>query len=96
MMDFGVFLYAYSGGSPLRWKDKSIASYINDYFAEPPVLHDESIKSETMFNARNLERIAGIEIEWTDNLADHLRTVGGNDKRVAIFHHASFLWWQQR
>jgi hypothetical protein len=31
-----------------------------------------------------------MEIEWADNLADHLRLTDG-DKKVAIFHHASFL-----
>ncbi|KAI1627112.1 hypothetical protein EDD37DRAFT_691533 [Exophiala viscosa] len=62
-------------------------------FSTPVVLgHD--VKLEKMFNGRNLGRIAGIEIVWTDNLADHLR-MSNEDREVAIFHHASFLKHQQ-
>ena len=53
-------------------------------------LGSENVKLEKIFNAGNLGRIAGIEIEWTNNLADHLRVVD-EDKKVAIFYHASFL-----
>ncbi|KAF2178669.1 hypothetical protein K469DRAFT_731671 [Zopfia rhizophila CBS 207.26] len=49
-----------------------------------------------MFTASNLERIAGIQIKLTDNLADHLRMIDKEDKFVAIFHHASFLKRQNR
>jgi len=48
------------------------------------------VKLEKIFNARNLGRIAGIEIEWTKNLADHLRLID-EDRKVAIFHHATYL-----
>jgi hypothetical protein len=34
--------------------------------------------------------MAGLEIVWTDNLADHLRLTD-DDTKVHIFHHASFL-----
>jgi hypothetical protein len=51
------------------------------------------VKLEKLFNARSLERIGGISIDWTNNLADHLRVKDDrNDKiKVAIFHYASFL-----
>jgi hypothetical protein len=42
------------------------------------------------FNALNLERIGGIRICWTSNLAEHL-IMKDDDTRVLIFHQASFL-----
>jgi hypothetical protein len=96
MMDIGLLHNAFSGRSPLVWEDKSLKDFVHEYFTERPAHHDETVSLEPIFTGRNLCRIAGIEIEWTDNLADHLRMVGGRDDRVAIFHHASFLQWQQR
>jgi hypothetical protein len=52
-------------------------------------VHD-SIKLEKSFNALNVQRIGGIKIWWTNNLADHLRMMD-DDKAVFVFHHASFL-----
>jgi len=48
-----------------------------------------------IFTARNIDRIGGIRIRWTNNLADHLR-LSDDDGAVFIFHHASFLKFQQR
>ncbi|KAH8652115.1 hypothetical protein BX600DRAFT_516190 [Xylariales sp. PMI_506] len=48
-----------------------------------------------LFTVQNLVRIAGINIIWTDNLADHLR-LADNGSSLFIFHHASFLKFQQR
>lgn len=50
----------------------------------------DNVKLERLFTARNMERIAGLEIIWTSNLADHLRLFD-DDTRVAIFHQACFL-----
>lgn len=36
----------------------------------------------------NLERISGIRVRWTSNLADHLSLDGDE---VRLFHHVSFL-----
>jgi hypothetical protein len=60
----------------------------------PPACTHHHIKLEKQFNALNLQRIAGIRISWTDNLADHLRMMDG-DKTVAVFYHASFLEYQK-
>jgi hypothetical protein len=72
------------------WTSDPLEEFIHAYFNAPRALGQETVKLEKIFNARNLGRIAGIEIEWTNNLADHLRLTDG-DKKVAIFHHASFL-----
>jgi hypothetical protein len=95
MMDIGVFQFSYSGRPELVWKEGSLKCFVTDYFGQPQVLGYENIKLEKSFTAQNLGRIAGIEIEWTDNLADHLRMID-EDKRLGIFRHASFLKWQQR
>ena len=43
---------------------------------------------------RNVERIGGLRIIWTSNLADHLR-LHDDDTRLSIFHHATFLHYQK-
>lgn len=55
---------------------------------------DERVKLEKIFNAKNLGQIAGIDIIWTDNIADHLR-VSDEDQKVALFHHVCFLEYQK-
>jgi hypothetical protein len=77
----------------LQWKDEeSLMGFLSREFRMSPwdVRAMESVKLERLFTARNLERIAGMEIMWTSNLADHLRLLD-DDRRVAIFHHAHFL-----
>jgi hypothetical protein len=84
----------------LRWESGILRDFLKDHFFQPQVLSNDGIKLERMFTVSNLERIAGIQIKLTDNLADHLRMIDKDDKVVAIFHHASFLkrqtryvWW---
>ena len=50
----------------------------------------ETIKLPKVFTASNLERIAGIQVQWTSNLADHL-VLKDDDTKVMLFHQASFL-----
>jgi hypothetical protein len=90
MMDFGDLSYAFSGRQQLEWTDGTLQDFLKHYFSVDRVLSSEGVKLQKLFNARNLTRIAGIEISWTTNLADHLR-MNDEDKKVAIFHHVSFL-----
>lgn len=96
MMSFCGFVYGFSGRSHLCWTDGSLESFVSLYF-DPgtPQLSKENVKMEKIFTARNLCRIAGLEIVWTDNLVDHLRLTD-DDRRVHIFHHASFLEIQRQ
>lgn len=94
MMDIGALQYGFSGRKQLVWSRGSLKAFVHEYFS-CPVLLGQDVKLERIFNARNLDRIAGIKVEWTDNLADHLRVIN-DEKRVAIFHHASFLKHSQR
>jgi hypothetical protein len=94
MIDFGSLQYGFSGRKQLVWDRNSFKEFVHDHFSVPPTLGHGRVKLETMFTARNLGQIAGIEIVWTNNLADHLRMID-EDKKLYIFHHASFLEYQQ-
>jgi hypothetical protein len=79
------------GPAPLPWQDNNVdlqtilAKYFTTSFADPG-----NTKFDEDFTAFNLQRLAGLEIRWTDNLADHLRLIE-NDRTLCIFHHATFL-----
>jgi hypothetical protein len=96
MINVGELHYGFSGQERLIWSDNSLEHWIQDYFNAPRVLDNEHVKLEKIFSARNLGRIAGIEIQFTNNLADHLRLMSEDDKKVAIFHNASFLIGQRK
>lgn len=105
MIKFGELPHECLGGEPVEWSRGTLSEFIHELFSagyhpdgNPPAYssatcsHDH-IKLEKQFNAINLQRIAGIQISWTDNLADHLRMMD-DDKTVAVFYHASFLEYQ--
>ena len=95
MVEFGCLRYGFTGGRQIVWTANTLRECLAKYFAAPQLLEHERVRLEKIFNARNLERIAGIRIQWTDNLAEHLSLVD-NDRKVAIFHHASFLECQRK
>ncbi|KAG4428374.1 hypothetical protein IFR05_016144 [Cadophora sp. M221] len=78
-----------SGGTKFNWKGGTIQELVQREFGLQNSIK-EPIKLEKIFNARNLERIAGVEVRWTCNLADHLR-MRDDDKAVEIFHYATYL-----
>jgi hypothetical protein len=82
-----------SGETKFDWKDGTMKDLLNSEIV-PQTMMKESVKLEKIFNARNLERVAGIKIRWTSNLADHLR-MREEDTAVEIFHYASFLRFQK-
>jgi hypothetical protein len=82
-----------SGETKLSWKEGTIKDLVNNEIMRQNSMK-ESVKLEKIFNAQNLERIAGVEIRWTSNLADHLR-MRDDDSAVEVFHHASFLRFHQ-
>jgi hypothetical protein len=98
MIPIGPFLatgagITVSGETYLSWKEGTIAQFVNTEIS-PQTSMKERARLEKGFNARNLKRIAGIEIRWTTNLADHLR-MRHDDTIVEIFHYASFLRFHQ-
>ncbi|KAH7072577.1 hypothetical protein FB567DRAFT_480974 [Paraphoma chrysanthemicola] len=80
-----------SGQMQLNWTNGGLKDCVSEHFKESRVLGSDGIRLDTLFTAANLERIAGIRVRFTDNLADHLRLIDKDDKIVAVFHHASFL-----
>ncbi|KAH8767658.1 hypothetical protein BGZ57DRAFT_988294 [Hyaloscypha finlandica] len=95
MINVGELQYGFSGQERLMWSENSLEHWIKNYFHAPRLLDNEHVKLEKIFSALNLGRIAGIEIQFTNNLADHLRLMGEDDKKVSIFHNASFLMVQR-
>jgi hypothetical protein len=93
MTKIGSIPHECFGERAIEWSYGNLVEFIHDHFSCPPTRGHERIKLEKSFNALNLERIGGIKIWWTDNLADHLSLMD-DDKAVAIFHHASFLEYQ--
>ncbi|KAH6672957.1 hypothetical protein B0J14DRAFT_654684 [Halenospora varia] len=78
-----------TGETKLDWKDGPIRQLVLHHF-DHQVQMTEKVKFEKLFNARNLERVGGIKIRWTSNLADHLR-MREDDRTVELFHYVSFL-----
>ena len=60
-----------------------------------PTLSCEHVRLPKSFDAWSIEMVGGIEIAFTDNLADHLLLVE-EDSKVLIFHHVSFLEVQRQ
>jgi hypothetical protein len=90
MIRIGYVPHEYSKGSYIDWEKGNLREFVHNHFAATPARGHDRIKLEKSFNALNVQRIGGIKIWWTDNLADHLRMMD-DDKAVFIFHHASFL-----
>lgn len=95
MTDFGEMPFCVSGQRQVPWTKGMIKECLKQYWDCPQALSGERVKLENVFNARNLYRIAGIQVRWTSNLADHLRLMD-DDKKVSIFHHAFFLNLQNK
>jgi hypothetical protein len=94
MIDVGKLqLSSVPGQKPLLWEEGTLKGFIEEYFGSPTGSSPTRIvrvKLDRLFTARNLERIAGLQIVWTDNLSDHLRLTM-DDTQIAIYHHATFL-----
>jgi hypothetical protein len=79
-------------GKVLPWsapEDAEIRHYISSHF-EPESLSDELVKLPRLFNVKNIADIAGIQICWSSNLADHL-LMKDDESKVTLFHLATFL-----
>jgi hypothetical protein len=75
---------------PLKWEEGNLGEFVHECFSTSPTRRNDRIKLEKSFNALNVQRIGGIKILWTDNLADHLKMME-DDTAVSVFHYASFL-----
>jgi len=97
MTEIGPRPFMSEAQTALNWTDNSLSlkKLMATYFIDQTATSQDDHEFEEDFTAYNLHRLAGIEIIWTDNLADHLRLTR-NRKKVHIFHHASFLKCQER
>jgi hypothetical protein len=95
MLDVGAMRHAYTGRRPLLWRNGTLQDFIKLIFPSSQILDHSGLKLGSTFTARNLDKIAGIKIRWTPNLADHLRVTESDDcQTLSIFHHSSFLQYQ--
>jgi hypothetical protein len=79
----------------LEWSSGTLRSLVADHFNEPPVLTFEHLRLPKAFDAWSLCKVGGIEIRFTDNLADHLLLID-DDAVVLVFHHVSYLKQQDK
>nr|CDP28668.1 Putative protein of unknown function [Podospora anserina S mat+] len=90
MMKIGVPKNQLMARRFLRWEQGTIRDFVSNFFKESPKLSYERIRLPKIFNAWSINKIGGINICFTDNLADHL-LLTDDDSTLFIFHHASFL-----
>ena len=87
-LSIGTLPNSLSPGTTVTWNDGCLSSTVHSLWSLPQI--SDSIKLPKSFNAANIEKIAGIKIEWTSNLVDHLR-LEDDDTKVLIYHQMSFL-----
>jgi hypothetical protein len=95
MVNIGAFKSTVTQSAKFLWDTPNLKDCLRNCFTTTHEVNDGNIRFEKVFTAFNMQRIANIEICWTNDLADHLRMVDDDDKKVAIFHHASFLRYQR-
>ncbi|KAJ5021381.1 hypothetical protein PSV08DRAFT_220239 [Bipolaris maydis] len=100
MTDIGPLPYTRRGTHhSLTWTcpTSSLQDLLRSHFVPQDPASYEQDSSDMLFDehftAYKLYRYCGVEISWTSNLADHLHLSRGG-KQLYIFHHASFLQWQ--
>lgn len=81
----------------LIWDAGCLRECIARYLDEGPRLDVKGVRLPKTFHAWSLVAIGGIQVEFTDNLADHLLLIEEETGiKVLIFHHVSFLRCHQR
>ncbi|KAH6664904.1 hypothetical protein B0J14DRAFT_239014 [Halenospora varia] len=91
MVHVGNVQRGVTGQTALLWREGRLKDCVSVHFQHQRVLTD-LVKFEKIFNARNVERVAGVAIRWTPNLIDHLKLIeDGKEPVLNIFHHAAFL-----
>ena len=85
MIDIGPLPYKHTNQHSLAWQDENLplGDLLELPFQESFTNAQEDLMFEEDFTAYDLQRYAGVEIAWTNNLADHLR-LSRNRKRLSI------------
>ncbi|KAH8648231.1 hypothetical protein BGZ61DRAFT_542441 [Ilyonectria robusta] len=91
MLRIGDVKYQFLRRPCLEWNEASLRDFVHGRFVEEASMSPDGVKLPKSFNAWSLEAIGGIEISFTDNLADHLLLIEDDTSKVLIFPYASFL-----
>lgn len=71
------------------WGRGTLHDLLQLKFEAPLIMTNEGVKFGALIG-RNLESFAQIQVEWTDDLMEHLRLTD-DDSTVYIFYHTTFL-----
>jgi hypothetical protein len=83
---------AWTGRASQFWNSGSIQDFTTSIFPVQVASRHSGVQLDINFTARNLDAIAGLKVELTNNLLDHLKMIDiEGETTVMIFHHASFL-----
>lgn len=92
MHELGRWRFCSPGRSYLDWNKGTVRECISSFYDASRSSDTGSVDS--MFDIVALEQLAGIQVVWTDNLAEHLR-LGDSGRtgvtELSIFHHATWL-----
>ncbi len=89
VISIGTFQHSQTPGRIVPWGEGALTDSIGEAFRVSSSCTD-IVKFPKSFNAASVERVAGIKICWTSNLADHL-SMEDDDTKVMMFHQMSFL-----
>ena len=88
LLSVGAFRQSQTIGRNLEWREGSLQSKVAEIF--PKSEFSGTIRLPRIFNASNLEKLAGLKIRWTSNLADHL-LLSDDNQMVDLFHQITAL-----
>ncbi|KAJ3579001.1 hypothetical protein NPX13_g1562 [Xylaria arbuscula] len=86
------------GPNTIHWNAGTLRDFTTAYFGPAGSgvkLQPDKLQIGRIFTALNLNKIGGMRIEWTRNLADHLRLVD-DDKTVSVFDCVAYLRFQRK
>lgn len=90
MLSVAKFAGDISYDEPIYWEDDSnLPHLVRQCFPLVPESQD-IVKLPQTFTAAHLEKIGGIQVIWTSNLADHL-LLKEDDTKLMLFHQVSIL-----
>ncbi|KAI8624665.1 hypothetical protein F5Y19DRAFT_307294 [Xylariaceae sp. FL1651] len=97
MMGIGEPPLGIDGANTIVWNTGTLREFTENYFGVGAgiQLQPDNAQIGKIFTALNLKKIGGMRIQWTRNLADHLRLVD-DDKTVSIFDCVAFLKFQRK
>ena len=73
-----------------RWKeDEYLKDFVHSHFSSGPS-YQQNLRLPKSFNVEGIYSIAGIQVQWTSNIMDHL-SLRNDDNDVVLFHHIGVL-----